>query len=294
MTQIITTNEIKTAEIKLPSLPELLSPLDDPNVWAKHSAFNAPSGVDVAFWQKEIDRVIGTTRGGEPIIKLVWNGDRNHWLEYFFEWNILGNPTAPPERVPRVRYKILRDETGKRVRDVFPPRWLLLSRLEPEQFAASWERESKVFAPEIGCDKIIRPIEPPKVFWMFFATIARHTDYCCIHAENNGSLCFGRYAPPGFYLPNLHAAKKAMQVSGQRNPFEAVDASFLSEIDESVSGYRQEIEAMEIESEIYAENPYALLGIAPSIRAGIDSEKDARNLVKDFYKRQLDETAKNI
>lgn len=288
------TTENAAENIQTPPLIKTTHPLDDKNVWKLYPSYNPPVGVDIAFWQKEINRIIGTTRDKQPIMKLVWSGDRREWLEYFFEWNALGKPTAPPVRLPYIRYKILRDEqTGERIRDVFPPRWLLMVRLEPEQYADGWEKESYVFAPEIGCNKLIRPETPPKSFWMWYATIAKHTSYCCAQAEKDGEKCFGQYAPPSYAYDVLHNARKTMDAT-KSNPFARIDASDISFMLSELNGYRQEIAALKVEAQIHIENPYALLGIEASLKAGINTLPEARKIVKEFYDRKIEKAAKKL
>lgn len=289
----LTTTHAPTTTKQPPSVFGWLSPLNNPETWRRAPMYKPPKDVDIARAQKEIDSIVGVTRENRSIIKLAWNGDRRYWLKFYASWDALGRPNAPLVERPLVRRGAILD--GKRlVRDIFPPRWLLLIRLEPEQYAATWKQESYFFAPEINAYKQIRPDEPPKEFWLPYATIARHTDYCCGIAEKNKRRCYGEYAPPSYVFDNLGEQKRACEKLGLKDsPFQMIDAETASEIADENNGYLDEIRQMEIESEVYAENPLALIGIVPSIKADVDAKK-AGQIVRDFYDREIQKTAKLI
>ncbi len=232
----------------------------------------------------------GTPRGNESIYKLVWNGDPAYWYEFFYKWNALGQPTTAPGRRPRVRYKY-DPEAG---RDVFPPRWLLLTRIEIEQYADTWKRESYIWDPVINCEKQIRPDTPPPVIWVHFATVAIHGDFCCAEAFKRKALCFGKYCSPYAWREKLETQRAADMAAGNKTPFEKIDGSFISEIEDENNGYRQEMADLQVDAEIDIENPMALLGIEGSLRAGIEDPKEARRIVSEFYDRQKQDLAKLI
>lgn len=286
-----TTKATKALEIIQNPNTKLL-PIDDPLHWEHFPAFDAPSAVDVKYWQKRINDVGGTTRNNEPIFKLVWNGDRTNWREFYMNWDAAGLPLGGAIKRPIVRYKAKRNLHTKQLeRDVFPARWLILARLEPEQFP-NYKKESWIFAPEIGRMKQIRPDKAPKVYWLWFQTISEHTGYCCVTAEEKGEKCYGKYAPPGFALDNLGALMQAQsEVDKFRNPFADISPDYIRASEEENTGYRAEIKAMEIESEIFLENPEALIGIVGGIKAGINPKR-AEALVSDYYKRRKDDLAK--
>jgi hypothetical protein len=271
-----------------------IHPLDDQQIWLNEPMFAHPAHVDIKRAQADIDAIIGVTRDNQPIMKLVWNGDRNYWLEYFMEWNSIGQPTAPAFKRPLVRYKAFRDINKKLVRDVFPPRWLILARIEREQYFDVWKDDSYFFAPEINGFKQIRPDVPPKDFYLWFATIAKHNDYCCETAEHKGNRCYGQYADPSFFLPYLGEQKRAIEKTGAKNnPFAELDADDFRYIQDENTGYNEEIAQLEIDAQIYMENPYALLGLIPSLKAEV-SGKQAEQIVRDYFDKELNETSKLI
>lgn len=253
--------------------------------------FAPPADINIEREQKWIDDLMGQTNGGQSIYKLVWNGDTNYWYEFFHEWNVLGKPTALPVKRPRQRYGVINDATsGKFIRDAFPPRWLLLTRLEPQQYAEGYRRESWIYSPEINCMKLIRPEEPPPVFWMPYSTIAAHSDYCCAKEKK----CFGKYAPPSHIRPILEEQKRASEAEGYRNPFEQVDYGFISELEFAQNTYLQEIKQMEVDRQIAMATPWALLGPEASMRAGIETTKQAEQVVRDYFDRKIQRAAKKL
>ena len=276
-------------------VPQQLHPLNNKQVWAMSPAYHAPARVDIRHWQKEIDSIIGTTRGNESIIKLVWNGDRRFWREMFMRWDNLGQPIdATPFKRPIVRYKALRKPNGELVRDVFPPRWILLMRLEPEQFADNWAAESYLPAPEINGLKLTRPETPPSVYWLWFATVGDHNGHCCVAAEKNEEKCYGKYAPPEACLDALREHRRITELSGDvRNPFKNISKDFIRRSDEENTGYRAELARLEVEQEIFLANPLALIGLLPQMSEGM-SETSARIRVKQFFDKEKDETSKLI
>lgn len=278
--------------ISLPKPVEPLHAYDDPDIWLKEPAYNAPADVDIVQEQKWIDSLMGTTRDNQSIYKLVWNGDRNFWYQFFLgPWNSLGKPMAPVVRRPRIRYKVLRDPITRAIQqDVFPPRWVILTRLEPEQFP-NYKQESYSWAPEINGYKQIRPDEPPDVFWLWYATIARHTDYCCATAQKNQKHCYGKYVAPGYAREMLQMQRQADLAAGVRSVYQQVDSSFADEIADQYTGYTYEMEQLKVEAEVFIENPMALLGVEASLRAGVNA-KEARQMVKEFYDREAQEQSK--
>lgn len=273
---------------------DALHPLDDPRVWLAEAAYLPPADVDIVQTQKWIDSLMGTTRDGESIYKLVWNGNRDYWTEYFLHVNNLGQPNAPVTKRPLVRYKGFRDlKTRKLVRDVFPPRWLILTRLEPEQFADTWKQESWFFDPQIGCMRQLRPDEPPKVFWLWYATIAKHNAYCCKTKELNYEKCYGEYVPPNYARELLENQRKSDLAEGVRSVFQKIDSSFRSEIEDENTGYALEMAELEADSAIYMENPMALLGIEATLKADVNG-KQAEQIVKEYYDRQKQAKSKEI
>lgn len=283
-------------------------PLDDPKVWMTNPAHRPPGGVDAVQAQKWIDSIMGVTRENESIYKLVWSGDQNYWLEYYVEWDVYGTPKGEAKKRPMVRHKVIRDAAGYPVRDVFPPRWLILTRLEPEQYADSWEAESYVtdtalagfreqadgqLVPEYRqVSKLVRPKTPPPVFWLWYATVARHQNGCCTQAEEEKRKCYGEYVSP-YYMRDILGNQALADKMAKMTPFERVDGSVMSDVNDEENGYRAEIHAMQRQQEIFIENPMALIGIHAGEALDVDAKK-GRQIVRDYFDREIEERSKLI
>lgn len=272
-----------------------LSPLDNPLIWQRSPAYE-PIGeardVDVSAVQRQINDIWGTTAdrgsGDTDIFKLAWNGDRSFWFEIFMEWYGNGKPSAPAVLRPRYKYGSIYGPHKKFIRDTFPPRWILLTRLEPEQYATRWYEESYFFDPGFRAWKQVRPDNPPPVYWLNYAIVATHRNGCC--ARNRR--CFGEYAHPETLLETLAGEKKTTDAQGQRKPFEKVDAEDIRMLNDAANGYRYEMKSLQIEAEIMTANPMAAIGLQGAVATDATYQK-AKQRVKDFYDRQIDELADN-
>lgn len=216
--------------IKMPEILESqssLDPLNNPAVWLKSDAFIAPlSAEQLQSVQTEIDSIIGTTRDNKSIVKVVWNGDRDYWKEKYTDWTSLGKPIGGLMKRPWVLYKSIFNSRDIFIRDSFPPRYLLLTRLEPEQYAKNWAQQSKIWDPVRKCHIQILPEEPPKERWLWYETIAVHEHGCCQKAAEHDVDCYGFYAHPRQCLEGLRETRKGMDESGipDNDPFAMPDA----------------------------------------------------------------------
>lgn len=273
----------------------VVHPLNNPETWLKSPAYIAPVEVNIEREQKAVDSIIGTTRENQPIIKVVWAGDREFWKEFFMSWDSSGKPNAAPVKRPLVRYGTVRNDKGEFVRDVFPARWLLLARVEPEQYAATYKQSCFMFAPEIGGLKQIQPEAIPSVMWILFAIVGHHSDYCCGTAAKNKKKCFGQYAPPSYYLTELGEQKRACEKSGfkSHNPFEQIDAETIRLAENENTGYLEDIARLKVKQQIFMDNPMALLGLLPTMNGDFDSGK-GKQMVKDYFDRKIEERQKLI
>jgi hypothetical protein len=86
-----------------------------------------PSNFNQAAYQQKIDRIVGV-RNGEPLIKLAWAPDELRWTPHK-----LGD--APPGYTFPIFYAG-KDEAGHYLG---AERWVLLERIEWEQFGPVWE-----------------------------------------------------------------------------------------------------------------------------------------------------------
>lgn len=91
-------------------------------------ASSKPSNVDQAAYQKRIDAIVGS-RDGRPLIKLAWAPDELRWMPHK-----LGSP--PPGYTFPIFY-LGKDTDGTYLG---AEGWVLLERLEWEQFGPVWEQ----------------------------------------------------------------------------------------------------------------------------------------------------------
>ncbi len=103
----------------------LIKPQDGAERW--HSNEPRPSNFDVAAYQKRIDDLVGT-RDGRPIIKLAWGPEELRWRPH-------PHGTKPHGYTFPI-FIAYHDAEGN---EVSAPRWVLLERIEPEQYAPTWE-----------------------------------------------------------------------------------------------------------------------------------------------------------
>lgn len=283
------------AEIHTSDVIEQISPFDNPDVWLRHPAKDAPADIDIKREQAAIDSIMGVTRENRSIVKLAWSGDRNYWLSFFMSWDAFGRPNKPAVKRPLIRYGTVRTDDGDVRRDVFPARWLLLSRVEPEQFAESYKEQCWSYAPEIGAHKQIMPDEVPSAMWLFYRYVADHSNFCCGVAAKNKKKCFGKYAPPSFCHNDLGEQKRACQKSGfkSHNPFEQIDGEMIRLAQNENTGYYDEIERLKVQQQIYMENPMPLLGVLPTMGGEFDGAR-GKQMVKDYYDRKIEQQLKLI
>ena len=104
---------------------ELYEPKDGAELWVPDMP--APRSVNQGAFQKRIDDIVGT-RDGRPIVKLAWAPDEKRW-----------RPHAHGDDPPGYTFPIFIAYHDKDGNEIAAPRWVLLERLEPEQYAAMWE-----------------------------------------------------------------------------------------------------------------------------------------------------------
>jgi len=102
-----------------------LAPQDGAERWVPNEP--RPSNFDVAAYQRLIDQIVGT-RDGRSIIKLAWAPEELRWRPY-------PHGTEPHGYTFPI-FIAYHDSEGN---EVSAPRWVLLERIEPEQYAPTWE-----------------------------------------------------------------------------------------------------------------------------------------------------------
>lgn len=90
-------------------------------------ASSPPRGFDRAAYQKRIDDLVGT-RDGRSIMKLAWGPEERRWMPHRME--------DEPQGYIFPIFCNGKDADGELT---CPDRWVLLERIEPQQFAPTWE-----------------------------------------------------------------------------------------------------------------------------------------------------------
>jgi len=278
--------------------PGKTSPLDDPREWLRSAAMEAPlATVEVNAVQREMDSIIGTTRNNESIAKLIWNGDVRYWKQYHNAWETeTGRPVGNLHKRPQVLYVTIRDKNRKFVRDAFPPRWLLMTRIEPEQYVHGYQNESRFFHPDLKKYVQLLPSEPPPVMYVWHMTIADHHTGCCQVAAKNDATCYGFYAHPRACIEKLQNDRRGMEEAGtfDTNPFDSPDRVSRRLRDHGNNDYvRQAMTAFEAQiNESIEETPFSM--IDPTVASKVSSPAQLKDYLKEEGKKALDWMAQKL
>ena len=126
---------VEQMEAEVIEIESLAHPFDDEKNWCAPGIFKRPD-FDVAGYQKALNKAVGVSDSGHPIVRLGWAWEPKRWQ--YTDWDEFGNATAGEWRQ---RYKALTltiPNTDDYV-DISPPRWVLEERFEPAQYEHSWE-----------------------------------------------------------------------------------------------------------------------------------------------------------
>lgn len=280
-----------------------IHPLDDLESWGKDFTYEPPMPkVKVDEWQKRFDRVFGRNKRNESIVKLVWSGDRRYWHKFFYDWDAYGKGTKVEER-PLVLWKKIDLPNGDYV-DLFPPRWMILMRIEPEQYAKQWKAESWVMDPNRGAFTVnpatgapmragqmkqIRDDNPPSVFWEVWGVIGEHDAFCCEAFEGE---CFGAFRQPQDKdLETLHELRKAWE-SGHQSPYEALNPKTEAEIVSYVKEYyRQQYQKMPASVDLILETANDFLAPLVDFSGQSYTDREKKEIVKNAFNQMWEQRA---
>lgn len=173
---------------------------------------------DVAAFQKKIDKIIGTTTDGKPIVRLMWAWNSREWIAG--EW--------------RAKYRFMTVPVPGGTVDIAPPRWVLEDRNEPGQYWDAWERGRFFTDPETKKVVDLRG-EPPREGWYSYCELIAIHDkdkVCCDYLwETERRRCWGFYRLPN--QKDLTALKRAKHLRDQQpenSPHEPLSDRALAEI----------------------------------------------------------------
>lgn len=153
-----------------------------------------PSNFDKEAYQKRIDQIVGT-RDGRPIIKLAWATEEFRW------W-----PHAHGDEPKGYVLPIFHAYTDLDGNLVAAPRWVLLERIEWEQYAPTWEATRY----SMYQDKLWDWAGPiPEERYVELRAHCYHDGVCCpcqkmwtCQCGPEYEHCWGKYAEPDEQLLN--------------------------------------------------------------------------------------------
>lgn len=326
----IALSSIPSVPKQKPVISDRLNPYDDLEEWGHDWTFKPPMAKhEVDDFQRKIDNVFGTNRDGKSCFKLVWNGDQRYWWKYAYDWNSFGDGIKWELR-PRILWKKVDLGNGDYV-DLFPPRWLLLGRIEPEQYAETWKEESWIFDPARGpmiretkcancrsvldftlvrCEacgldidmattyrheggrKQIREDAPPSVFWDTLEVIGDHDAFCCEAFEGE---CFGTFRNPGDKeLDMLRQRRREFEKRGQ-SPYEMLSKGTEAKIASFCRDYyRKQYEKMPASVDLVIEHADEYLKPLMQFTGNNLSVREQREIVKGALDRHYTEKAEQF
>lgn len=274
---------------------ESISALDDPKVWLREPLFEPPLPKhEIEAVQAGIDSIIGVTRDNKSIAKLAWSGDREFWFSYYTNWSATGKGVGELHKRPQLLYKSILGPKNE-VIDIFPARWIILTRIEKEQYVPTWKRDTVRYCNIRKCNVQVQPETPPEEYWLWYMTIAFHTPFCCRLAHQKDERCYGTYCHPRKVLEDLRAVKKGLEIRGitQCDPFKTADELLIkirrfenSNYDEqSLLLFAQEQEMMADEAPLY---------MATDLVQKQTPLSNIRQVAKDRANRAVEEKEKKL
>jgi len=221
---------------------------NDPKGWTAKGIWKPPT-FDVAAYQERLNRIVGLSASGAPIVRLKWAWECRRWEN--FEWDEFGNATKGEFRQ---KYRALTIELPfDEYVDISPPRWVLEERFEPGQYARSWDAVRYVHDP-LSCRKcqaeslgLIVPSQSctrrdvhgpaPREGWYLalagIGIIAKHkkNGRCCARLwKASREICYGRYKEPDeTELETLARAVRARDKEAELSPHEELSEAALLE-----------------------------------------------------------------
>lgn len=199
---------------------------DDYKQWA--GSYEQPRSVNVEKFQEQIDKIVGTTIDGKPIVQLIWSWNSREWIAG--EW--------------RAKYNFMTVQVPGGTVDICPPRWILEDRNEPGQYWQAWENGRYFKNPDDGTWVDLRG-EPPREGWYSYCDLIADHDpnkACCDYLwENEQRRCWGYYREPA--QVDLDKLQKAVHLRAQdkeANPNEPLSDAILAELGRAAFTQQQE------------------------------------------------------
>lgn len=208
--------------------------LDNPCKW---EVGMRPPSFSVLAYQRLLDQITGVPGA----ITLKWAPD---WK--VFKARAIGE-TVDEETTPA--QSALTDARG---RSVAPPRWMLVERIEPEQYVRDWEKNRFHNDPRDLRLRDLRGPCPPEYF-QWYATVAAHDYRCCEQRHAKNFVCWGYYKHPGEMELSKVARHWRKSLADPVNPHGSVDSIPETQHErDAVSDMRNEKERKKDENRLRA------------------------------------------
>ncbi len=216
---------------------------------------------DAAKWQTRLNESIGT-RNGRPLTKLAWAPDELRWHPHRME--------DEPKGYTFPIFIYGSDEEGEKIA---APRWVLLERIEPEQFAKNWE--SRRYSRADGSMWDWKGPCPSEQYVELRAHCYHDGQCCPCKGEVQCTCdplftCWGKYLDPNERLfewakQRMWEAREDSDVkpTTDADDFAAPKAQAESVTRQEVAAAKQEAEATEFENEMvdhWIKNPVSTSG----------------------------------
>jgi hypothetical protein len=269
--------------------PHIENPLDDMMAWLETDLSKPPLDAE---WQADFQKKLDSAFGAKDAIVLAWSGDQKYWNTVACDWFSTG--TAKQwEKKPIVLFGCFNVSETDYIY-VSPPRWLLLERRHPAQYAATWEQSAWIAdARMLSNRKRFLPEQPPKAMYEWLRTIAEHDQTivigdmprCCRTALDVKKVCYGRYKPPSeIDIAYVRGIREKMDRDGlvQRND-EPVNEQSLKQAKMTSKFYHQQAERQQSSAlkDFILSNPRAFLGAMPQRKGITLSDREITEAVKE-------------
>ena len=279
-------------------------PFDSFSEWPGQRWETPPwSDKQIADFQKKLDSAFGA----ENAIILAWSGQAQYWDSFFEDWTRVGDVDFPKGNLTP-KPILLWAQFPVNDYDffyVFPPRFLLLERLDRSQYEEGWEEVSWVTVE--GIKRRIRSETPPPSMYKVLRTIAEHEqtqligEYppCCRHwNEGFQRICYGKYRPPSdLDLAFVRNIRENMDKDGvvQRNDAER-SAKVIANAAESTRHYMKSAAMARTRSvnEMILDDPMAYIGDVYKNKGMTLTQKEVREAVETGLKLATEEREKEF
>lgn len=162
-----------------------------PHTWINPALHTPPSEVDIAAFQRDINKIFPLTTEGFADVRLVWAPSiETCYSRRYSDWSKISNLGTASDLRARYKYAEIKLDSGE-LFDIPPPRWIVEERNSLGQVGESWEQTR--FA------KDGREMFPPLPAYGYYSELFKinsHDDQCCKSTPKE-LVCWGKYREPG-------------------------------------------------------------------------------------------------